>query len=183
VTAADAAPPWSAAAVDDLLGQDAWDPPREWGTILVNFPSQDQLWLLPARSWHSDYGWTLTRSRCPGSRSSPSSPRSALVAAAPWSLPGRIVWWPGSPPRPRPADGVAGLADAVVLSCEAGDAKPDRRIFELALARLGAEPGSSLFIDDTPSHVTAAQPLGIAGHVHTGTRTTEAAIESLAGAA
>jgi len=47
------------AAVDDLLGQDAWDPPREWGTILVTFPSHTQPWALPARSWHSDYGWDL----------------------------------------------------------------------------------------------------------------------------
>jgi len=34
-------------AVDDLLGQEAWDPPREWGTILIHFPSQARLW--PAR--------------------------------------------------------------------------------------------------------------------------------------
>ncbi len=90
--------------------------------------------------------------------------------------------WPHARAR-LAADGVAGLVDAVVLSCEAGVAKPDRRIFELALARLGAEPGSALFIDDTPSHVAAAQALGIAGHVHTGTRTTAAAIESFAGTA
>ncbi len=49
-------------AVDDLLGQDAWDPPREWGTILVTFPrfpGQARSWVLPARSWHTDYGWDL----------------------------------------------------------------------------------------------------------------------------
>jgi Phytanoyl-CoA dioxygenase (PhyH) len=46
-------------AVDDLLGQDAWDSPREWGTILVTFPGQDRPWVLPARSWHTDYGWDL----------------------------------------------------------------------------------------------------------------------------
>jgi len=44
-------------AVDDLLGQDAWDPPREWGTILVTFPGQGRAWVLPARGWHADYGW------------------------------------------------------------------------------------------------------------------------------
>jgi hypothetical protein len=40
-------------AVDDLLGQDAWDPPREWGTILFIFPSQVQPWAL--RSWPGDH--------------------------------------------------------------------------------------------------------------------------------
>ncbi len=71
-------------AVDDLLGPGAWDPPREWGTIMFTFPSHAQSWVLPARSWHTDYGGTLTPNRCTGSRSSRSSPRSARAAAAPW---------------------------------------------------------------------------------------------------
>jgi len=74
--------------------------------------------------------------------------------------------WPHARAR-LAADGVAGMVDAVVLSCETGVAKRGRRIFELALARLGAEPGCALFVDDTPSHVAAAQALGITGHVHT----------------
>jgi len=41
-------------AVDDLLGRDAWDPPREWGTILFHFPRQARRWVLPARGWHTD---------------------------------------------------------------------------------------------------------------------------------
>jgi hypothetical protein len=53
----------------------------------------------------------------------------------------------------------------------------------LALARLGAEPGSALFIHDAPSHVAGAQALGIAGRVHVDTPTTAAAIESFAGVA
>jgi putative hydrolase of the HAD superfamily len=88
--------------------------------------------------------------------------------------------WPHARVR-LAANGVAGLVDDVVLSCEAGVAKPDRRIFELALARLGAEPGSALFIDGTPGHVAAALALGMAGHIHTCTRTTAAAIEPFAG--
>jgi hypothetical protein len=44
-------------AVDDLLGRGAWDPPREWGTIMFTFPGQARPWLLPARSWHADWGW------------------------------------------------------------------------------------------------------------------------------
>jgi hypothetical protein len=54
---------------------------------------------------------------------------------------------------------MAGLVDVVVLSCKAGVAKPDARIFGLTLARLRAVPG-------------------IAGHVHTGARTAVAAIGS-----
>jgi len=45
--------------------------------------------------------------------------------------------------------------------------------------RLGAEPGSALFIDDTSGHVAAAEALGMAGHPPTGARmTVAAAIES-----
>lgn len=52
--------------------------------------------------------------------------------------------------------GVAGLLDAVVLPAEAGAAKPDRRIFELALARVGAVPERSVFVGDSPERDLAA---------------------------
>ena len=84
--------------------------------------------------------------------------------------------WPHACAR-LAADGVAGLVDKIVLSCEAGVAMPDRRRFELALGRLGAEPGQALFIDDTLGHVAAAQALGMAGHVHADPQATVAAIE------
>src|SRR5260370_26596866 len=45
-------------AVDDLLGRDAWDLPREWRTILVTFPGfpgHARRWVLPARTCHPDY--------------------------------------------------------------------------------------------------------------------------------
>jgi putative hydrolase of the HAD superfamily len=63
------------------------------------------------------------------------------------------------------------------LSCEAGYAKPDPRIYHAALRRLAASPGSARFIDDTPGHVAAAQALGMAGHLHTGTAATITRIE------
>ncbi|MBO2448054.1 HAD-IA family hydrolase [Actinomadura barringtoniae] len=65
--------------------------------------------------------------------------------------------------------GAAGVLDVgaeVVLSCEVGCAKPDPRIFEIALERVGAGPGDALFIDDTAGHVAAAEGLGMTGHVH-----------------
>jgi putative hydrolase of the HAD superfamily len=57
--------------------------------------------------------------------------------------------WPHARVR-LAADGVTGLVDALVLSCEAGAAKPDPYIFELALARLGAEPGAPLRVAERP---------------------------------
>jgi putative hydrolase of the HAD superfamily len=77
--------------------------------------------------------------------------------------------------------GLADAADDVVLSSEVGYAKPDPRIFALALRRLGAGPADALFIDDTAGHVAAAETLGLAGHVHTGRAGTIAAIERFLG--
>jgi putative hydrolase of the HAD superfamily len=65
--------------------------------------------------------------------------------------------------------GVLDIADEIVLSCEIGYAKPDARIYAAALDRIAAEPGSALFIDDTPGHVAAAEALGMTGHLHAST--------------
>ena len=54
------------------------------------------------------------------------------------------------------------LFDTVVDSCEEGVRKPDPRIFELALARLGdVPPERAIFLDDAPGNVAAATKLGI----------------------
>ena len=41
--------------------------------------------------------------------------------------------------------------------------KPDHRIFELALKRFGIEASETIFIDDNPNNVKAANELGIRG--------------------
>jgi len=56
------------------------------------------------------------------------------------------------------------LFEVIVDSSEVGMRKPDPRIFELALARLGdIEPERALFLDDFPSNVAAAEKLGMRG--------------------
>ncbi len=58
-----------------------------------------------------------------------------------------------------PADA---LFQVIVDSSEVGMRKPDPRIFELALARLGGiPPERALFLDDAASNVAAAEKLGI----------------------
>lgn len=73
--------------------------------------------------------------------------------------------------------GLLDLADAIVLSCEVGYAKPDPSIYAVALRRVGAAPADVLFIDDTSGHVAAARALGMTGHIHTTTEDTLARIE------
>jgi putative hydrolase of the HAD superfamily len=84
--------------------------------------------------------------------------------------------WPGTRARMAVA-GKLDITDKIVLSCEIGYAKPDRRIYQAALRQLAATPGDALFIDDTPGHVATADSLGMTGHLHTGTTGTIARIE------
>jgi len=56
------------------------------------------------------------------------------------------------------------LFEVIVDSSEVGVRKPDPRIYELALARLGGvPPEQALFLDDFPSNVAAAEKLGMRG--------------------
>jgi 2-haloacid dehalogenase len=52
----------------------------------------------------------------------------------------------------------------IVVSGEVKLAKPDRRIFELAIRRAGLEPARTLYIDDSASNVEAAKALGFRTH-------------------
>lgn len=45
--------------------------------------------------------------------------------------------------------GLLDIVDELVLSCEVGYAKPDPRIYEVALDRMGVRPAEALFVDDT----------------------------------
>jgi epoxide hydrolase-like predicted phosphatase len=56
------------------------------------------------------------------------------------------------------------LFDVVIDSSEVGMRKPDPRIFELALTQLGGiDPRRSVFLDDYPGNITAAEALGMLG--------------------
>src|ERR1700685_3774527 len=60
-----------------------------------------------------------------------------------------------------PADLLAELFDAVVISAEAGMRKPEERIFRHAASLLGLDPAECVFIDDIEANVQAAEALGM----------------------
>lgn len=66
-----------------------------------------------------------------------------------------IAWDVRSVLLPAGAD-----ADEFVLSYEVGSAKPDRRIFEVALSRLGVNAADSLMVGDSVENDGAARDLG-----------------------
>lgn len=51
--------------------------------------------------------------------------------------------------------------DAVVISCEVGLSKPDPRIYQLCLDRLGLAAPATLFVDDRADNVEAAARVGL----------------------
>jgi 2-haloacid dehalogenase len=53
-----------------------------------------------------------------------------------------------------------GWFENIVVSGEEKLAKPDRRIFELTIARSGLDPAATVYIDDSLPNIEAARPLG-----------------------
>jgi putative hydrolase of the HAD superfamily len=53
------------------------------------------------------------------------------------------------------------MFDVLVFSCVEGTSKPERRIYELTIERLGVEAGQSVFIDDKPAYINGAQQAGL----------------------
>jgi len=79
-------------------------------------------------------------------------------------IPAAIVTNGGSAMQGRKIDasGLRGLVDAVVISEELGFAKPDPRIFDHAMARIGAVAAESLFVGDNPeADILGAKGIGM----------------------
>jgi epoxide hydrolase-like predicted phosphatase len=57
--------------------------------------------------------------------------------------------------------GLGDLFDSIVVSAEEQVMKPDERIYRIALERIGADPGETVFVDDFPQNVRAAQAVGM----------------------
>lgn len=73
--------------------------------------------------------------------------------------------------------GIHHLFQVVVNSATAGVAKPDPQAYQLALDGLGLEPSETLFIDDKPRNIVAAEALGIPSIRFTGAAGLEAELQ------
>jgi putative hydrolase of the HAD superfamily len=57
--------------------------------------------------------------------------------------------------------GLDDVFDTLIISAEVGLAKPDPRIYQLAVERLGVEPREAVFLDDQKRNVVAAREFGL----------------------
>lgn len=79
----------------------------------------------------------------------------------------------------RPLYPVLDLMEDMVISGEEKVMKPDPRIFHLALQRFGIQADESIFIDDNPNNVSAAEREGIHGILFQGKESLEKTLETL----
>lgn len=75
--------------------------------------------------------------------------------------------------------GIPEFYDEIISAGETGYAKPNPKIFEVALARLGAKPEDCIFFDDTEENVHAARSLGMKGILYRDFVSFRAELESL----
>ncbi|MEO8287271.1 MAG: HAD family phosphatase [Chloroflexota bacterium] len=85
----------------------------------------------------------------------------------------------GARRKEEEAYGFGDMCDVIIYSHEEGIKKPDRRIYELACARLGVQPHEMVFLDDVPAAIDAARAYGIHGVLFKDTAQAIADIESL----
>ena len=67
----------------------------------------------------------------------------------------------------RPQLPVLEQFDGLVLSCEVGLIKPEKAIYEKALALTGCSPWKTAYFDDIKSYASAATQVGVHGRVFT----------------
>jgi putative hydrolase of the HAD superfamily len=85
----------------------------------------------------------------------------------------------GAREREESAYGFASTCDTIVYSHEVGYAKPDRRIYELACARLEVSPAESVFVDDLEVNVAGALSVGMQAIKFASNRQAIAALEAV----
>jgi putative hydrolase of the HAD superfamily len=71
------------------------------------------------------------------------------------------------------------FGDAVCVSSQFQARKPESAAYQRCLARLGAAPEESLFIDDSAANVAGAERAGLLGHHHTDTAALVAKLTAL----
>ncbi|MCL4488565.1 MAG: HAD family phosphatase [Chloroflexi bacterium] len=71
--------------------------------------------------------------------------------------------WPAARKTISETLGLGNAVDWIIISAEVGCAKPQERIYRIALDKLGVQPEEAIFLDDMPENVQAARAIGMIG--------------------
>ncbi|XAS75349.1 HAD family phosphatase [Dermatophilaceae bacterium Sec6.4] len=74
---------------------------------------------------------------------------------------------------------LAELFDPIVISGEVGMRKPERRIFDLAVSRLGLDAAQVVFVDDAEPNLVGARAAGLQTVLHTDAHSTARSLTAL----
>jgi epoxide hydrolase-like predicted phosphatase len=131
--------------------------------ILVGQISEDEVWERLGRRWRISPFLIRWLRRTITSRRRVNHEMAAFLGALRPRYRTGILSNAGSDARRLFTDvfGFDRLVDTMIISAEEGVAKPDERIYHLALDRLGVKADEVVFVDDMAVNVTAACQLGI----------------------
>jgi epoxide hydrolase-like predicted phosphatase len=87
--------------------------------------------------------------------------------------------WPGIRRALETTFAIADAFDPLVVSAEEGIAKPDPRIYQRTLERLGIEPAQAVFVDDFEDNVAGARWVGMQAVHFTSTPQAISAVRAL----
>jgi epoxide hydrolase-like predicted phosphatase len=71
--------------------------------------------------------------------------------------------WPGTREVFTQRLGLGEAVDEMIISAEEGVAKPDARIYQIAVERLGVQPEEAVFVDDMAENAQGARAVGMRG--------------------
>jgi epoxide hydrolase-like predicted phosphatase len=71
--------------------------------------------------------------------------------------------WPGTRETFTQIFGLDAVVDEMVISAEEGVAKPDARIYQIAVERLAVQPEEAVFVDDMAENAQRARAFGMWG--------------------
>jgi len=124
---------------------------------------EQQVWAALASRWHVS-PWLLTWMRRSGFRQKRFNRElAAFIQSVRGDYRTAILSNAGDQDRRLFNDAyhIDRLVDLVIISAEEGMAKPDERLYHLALERLGVAPKEAVFVDDLEENVAAALRVGI----------------------
>jgi putative hydrolase of the HAD superfamily len=131
--------------------------------ILEGRISEDEVWERLRRRWRISPFLVRWLRRATMSRRRVNREMAAFLGALRPRYRTGILSNAGSDARRLFTDvfGFDRLVDTMVISAEEGIAKPDERIYHLALERLGVKADEAVFVDDMAVNVAAACQLGM----------------------
>jgi epoxide hydrolase-like predicted phosphatase len=87
--------------------------------------------------------------------------------------------WPSSREIFTQTFGLGDVVDEMIISAEERVAKPDARIYQITLSRLGVQPEDAIFVDDLAENVRGARAIGIPSIRFESTEQTIAEVQEL----